>query len=483
MSNSPIEIRPQKGPQEDFLASDADFVLFGGARGGGKSWALLMEAARHINNKNYSGVLFRRTFPQVMANGGLWETAGKMYPLLGGKASLTPVPTYTFPSGAFLRFSHMQYEKNTEDWRGSQITFIGIDEISHFTWKQVTALLACNRSTSGIAPLLRATCNPDPDSWLRKFLGWWIGDDGYPIKERAGVVRWMIVVKDEVEWGDTKEELMARFGKDMLPVSVTFIPSKLEDNQILVNADPGYKSKLMLMRDHERLQMLGGNWDAKESAGSYFQDKWFSYIVSIDENGYPVYAGADGPKRPPWTPDSIINALTEKGTRWVRYWDLASTKPHPGNPDPDYSVGALIGKQKSGRYVIADIVRFQGSPHTVEANMVATAKKDGKKIKIVLEQEPGSSGKIAGEYLVSKLSGYNARLLQKRSSKEEDWQGLSAQAEAGNVDIVTAPWNDELMKELESLGGPCRHDDQGDACSGGFNQLNNGSSYTLMHIG
>lgn len=480
MTDSAIEIRPQPGKQEMFLASPADFALFGGARGGGKSYALLMEAARHIQNPEYNAVLFRRTFPQVMANGGLWETARKIYPLLGGKASITPVPTYTFPSGAYIRFSHMQYEKNTEDWRGSQIAFIGIDEISHFTWGQITALMACNRSTSGIAPLMRATCNPDPDSWLRGFLSWWIGKDGFPIEERAGVLRWMCVVSDEVRWGDTKEELIERYGEDTIPLSVTFVPSKLEDNPALALTDKSYKGRLMAMMEHERLQMLDGNWDARAVAGSYFRSGWFQRIVGMDADGSPTYESEDN-KRPPWSPDTIIKSLTEKGTKWVRYWDRAATEESPLNRDPDWTVGALVGKQKNGRFVIGDIVRLRGTPHKVVSAIKATAEKDGKKVRIGLEQEPGASGKSEAQQLVNELAGFNVKAYAKRRGKEEDWKPLSAQAEAGNVDMVRAPWNDELIKELEALP-LAAHDDQADACSGAFGVIVSSTAYTLSFV-
>ena len=225
MPDSAIEIRPQPGPQEAFLKSEADFVCYGGSAGSGKTWALLYEALRHIHVKGFGAVIFRRTFPQIMAEGGLWDEAARMYPLVGGKASVTPMPRYVFPNGNTISFSHLQYDKSKLDWQGSQVALILWDELTQFSWEQFTYLMSRNRSTCGIRPYMRATCNPDPDSWVRSFLAWWIGADGFPIKERSGVIRWMTVINNDIKWSSSKQELIDTYGGDTHPLSVTFIPA------------------------------------------------------------------------------------------------------------------------------------------------------------------------------------------------------------------------------------------------------------------
>ena len=126
----PNEIRPQPGPQEMFLATSADIALYGGAAGGGKSYGLLLEPLRHINNKHFGAVIFRRTTKQVTNEGGLFDTSEKLYPLFKAR----PVNlTWKFPSGMSVTFAHLEYEKNVNDWQGSQIALIGFDELTHFT--------------------------------------------------------------------------------------------------------------------------------------------------------------------------------------------------------------------------------------------------------------------------------------------------------------------------------------------------------------
>ena len=79
-SKSPPLPEPQPGPQETFLASDADIVIFGGAAGGGKTWALLRQPLKHVGNSQFGGVVFRRTSPQIRNQGGLWDESVTLYP-------------------------------------------------------------------------------------------------------------------------------------------------------------------------------------------------------------------------------------------------------------------------------------------------------------------------------------------------------------------------------------------------------------------
>src|SRR5262249_1558747 len=157
------------GPQTAFLRTSADIAIYGGAAGGGKTWALLLEPLRHINNPEFGGVTFRRTSPQIRNQGGLWDESAKLYPLL--KAD--PRQTYLewgFPSGAKLRFAHLQYETDVADWQGAQIPFIGWDQLEHFTEQQFFYMFSRNRSTCGVRPYQRATVNPDADSWVAKLI-------------------------------------------------------------------------------------------------------------------------------------------------------------------------------------------------------------------------------------------------------------------------------------------------------------------------
>lgn len=180
-----------------------------------------------------------------------------------------------------IKFAHLEHERTIYDWQGSQIAAILFDELCHFSSNQFFYMLSRLRSTSGVPGYVRATCNPDADSWVRGFIDWWIDDEGYPIPERSGKLRWYIRRDEDLFWADTRQELLDRYGADELPKSVTFIPSKLQDNAILMEKDPSYLANLKSLSRVERMRLLGGNWNVKESAGSFFQKEWFPIIDFI----------------------------------------------------------------------------------------------------------------------------------------------------------------------------------------------------------
>lgn len=265
-------IKAQPGFQEKFLSSSADIVIGGSAAGVGKTYALLMEFPRHINNPKWGGVIFRRTTPMIKNEGGLWDTSFDLYPGIGGQP-LESKNTWIFPSGSKLRFAHIEYEKNKLDWQGAQVPFIGFDELPHFTESQFFYLLSRNRSMCGIRPIIRATCNPDPDSWVYRFISWWIDTEtGFPIPERAGVIRYFIRDGGAYVWGDTKQEVIDKcphlfnnpdfksIDPNDLVKSITFIPGKITDNELLIKNNPEYLANLYALPEDEKSRLLDGNW-------------------------------------------------------------------------------------------------------------------------------------------------------------------------------------------------------------------------------
>ena len=265
-----IEIRPQPR-QEEFLASSADIAIYGGAAVGGKTWSLLMEPIRHIDNGDFGAVIFRRTLPEITKEGGMWDESASLYPLFHARSNQAE-HFYRFPSGAKISFSHLQHEKNLRDWRGAQIPLMEFDQLETFSQTQFLYMLSRNRSTSGVRPYVRATCNPEP-GWLAIFLDWWIDEEGYAIPSRSGRIRWMVRENDITYWADTPEEL-ARDHPGSIPKSVTFILSTVYDNQILLQKDPGYLANLQALSSVDRARLLGdrrrgGNWKVRPAGRIY----------------------------------------------------------------------------------------------------------------------------------------------------------------------------------------------------------------------
>lgn len=241
-SNKPIIIRPQQGKQEMFLRSPADICIYGGAAGGGKTYALLLECLRHIDNKLFEAVIFRQSRPQIMSAGGLYATSQEIYPHLGASSVLTPNVQWRFQSGAKVTFAHMFYEKEKYNWQGSQIPLLMFDELVHFTESQFFYMFSRNRSTCGVRPYIRATCNPDGESWVARFIDWWIDPEtGYADESRCGKLRYFIRRNNIIHWADTPQQLYEEFHlyspEEMEEVkSVSFISAKLTDNAAKVHA-------------------------------------------------------------------------------------------------------------------------------------------------------------------------------------------------------------------------------------------------------
>jgi predicted phage terminase large subunit-like protein len=279
------EIRPQSGPQLAFLGSPADIAIYGGAAGGGKTWALLLEPLRHVSNAGFGAVFFRRTTVQVRNEGGLWDESEKIYPLLSAKPK-EHVLAWDFPSGATISFAHLEHDKTVLNWQGSQIPLICFDELTHFSASQFWYMVSRNRSMCGVRPYIRATTNPDVDSWVAEFIAWWIDQDsGLPIPSRAGILRWFVRVNDRLIWADSAEELRV-IHPGIPPKSVTFIPAKLSDNAALMATDPGYLANLMALPQVERERLLGGNWKIRPAAGMFLKREWFRRFRLGDEPKY-----------------------------------------------------------------------------------------------------------------------------------------------------------------------------------------------------
>lgn len=322
------------------------------------------------------------------------------------------------------------------------------DELTHFSEKQFWYMVSRNRSMCGVRPYIRATCNPDADSWVARFIAWWLDQTtGLPIPERAGKLRWFVRIGDAIIWADRPEDLAQHTAPDengelrpIPPKSVTFIPAKLSDNRALMAADPSYIANLMALPTVERERLLGGNWKIRPAAGLLFQRGWCQVVDAVPA-----------------------------GVRWARGWDLASTPKIEGN-DPDATAGTKIGKLPDGRFIVGHHVRGHLSPSGVEKLLKNTADADGYETLISLPQDPGQAGKSQVASLTKLLVGFNVRSSPESGDKVTRFSPFSAQAEAGNVLVLRGAWNEDWFSALEGFPD-ATHDDDADSTSRAFNVL------------
>lgn len=268
---------PNKGCQELTLAASADIVISGGAAGVGKTFGSIYDALRHHKTKDFQIGYFRRSRVQIKQANGLLDTSAMLYPFLGATANKSEL-SWAFPNGGKVSFGYINHEKDYERYRGAGYDVIHFDELTHFTEKQFFFLFSRLRSMSGIKPYIRATCNPDAESWVAKFISWWIDEDGFIDEGKCKRIRYFIRREGEYVWGDSKKEVIdnnkaylldlakkqRRSGSlEDLVTSVMFIKGDVNENLPMLEKDPAYLGKLASLPKHEMLRLLGGNWKVK----------------------------------------------------------------------------------------------------------------------------------------------------------------------------------------------------------------------------
>jgi predicted phage terminase large subunit-like protein len=449
-------IRPLPGPPEQFQATQADIGVIGGSAGGSKSIALLFEPLRHKDNPRFGGVIFRESFPQIFNEGSLWDTSMEFYLKTGAEPRSSPPPSWTWPSKARVTFHHLaDLQQALKDWQGAQPVYQGWDELTQFIERAFFNIaLSRARSTSGIKPYVRGSCNPDPKSWVKKFLapwivrGWTQGEFG---PARSGEIRHFIRLDGDIKW--VKADYQDRQGSKA--TSVTFIRSTVFDNKMLLYKDPGYLSKLKSLPLVDQERLLWGNWEISEQ-GNMFRKDWF-VLVSLD---------------------SIPHGL-----KLIRFWDLAASEKKPSHKkQPDFTASALMGWDSyNDIYYFIDMTLMQETPYTVEKAILRTARSDAilasrmeaASYGIRMEQEPGASGiTVTEHYKRNVLQNYDFEGIKSTGSKIERAKPLSAETQRGKVYMVEGVWNDDFFMYAGAFPTEGVKDDPVDAASGAFNAIN-----------
>lgn len=450
MSDFEYSFAPASLKQSFFLSSNANIVIYGGAMGGGKTYCGLLRHLRWVDDPHYRGFIIRKNSNTLMKSGGLFDEARQLYKAFDPRVEVKIKDMkFVFPSGAEIAMSHLDSEDDAEKYRGLQISAAMIDEATQVSEDHTLVILSRLRTKAKMIPNLFLTCNPSPDSYLRKWIDWWIipkgeENEGRPNPERDGKVRWFIRQNNEMIWADSKEELIETYGEEVLPLSLQFISATIYDNPPLIKANPGYLANLQGLKRVKKERDLYGNWDIREDSAGYFKAEWL---------GEP------------------INPYDMEIVQYCRAWDIAGSLPSESLPNPDWTVGVLIGKTRSGMYIVMDVVRFRARFGEVMQKIIETAKGDPEETQIILPMDPGSAGKAAAQMMLKDLlaEGFHARVRSTNKSKVLRFMPFSSAAEAGMVRYVIGEWNDTYFFELEKFDGSRKNkDDQVDATSDAF---------------
>ena len=230
-----VVFHPNEGPQTEFLAADEKDVLYGGAAGGGKSYAMLVDPLRYAHRKAHRALILRRSMPELRE---LIDKSRELYPQAFPGCKFREVEkVWNFPSGAKIEFGFLERDADVYRYQGQAYSWIGFDEITHlpteFGWNYLASRL---RTTDPeIKTYLRCTANPGGigASWVkRRYV------DAYTANESF-------------------------VGGDGL--TRKFIPARLTDNPYL-SEDGVYEQMLMSLPPVQRKQLLEGNWDINEGA-------------------------------------------------------------------------------------------------------------------------------------------------------------------------------------------------------------------------
>lgn len=198
----------------------------------------------------------------------------------------------------------------------------------------------------------------------------------------------------------------------------------------------------------------------------------YGYVGQFQQRPSPRGGGMFPVDRFVITPHAVNNRDIAAS---VRYWDKAGTSGGGA-----YTAGVLMHRMKSGEYVVADVVRGQWGALERERMIRQTAEADGRRVKVWIEQEPGSGGKESAENTIRQLAGFSVQADRVTGDKVSRADPYAAQVQGGNVTLVQADWNRPFIGEHETFPNG-QYKDQVDAGAGAFAKLAP-RSYTLANI-
>ena len=278
-----VIFEPNPGPQTDFLASTEQEVLYGGSAGGGKSYAMVADPVRYLNNPNARMLLVRRSTEELRE---LISVSKQLYPkAIPGIKFMERDKTWVAPSGATLWMSYLDRDDDVMRYQGQAFNWIGFDELTQwptpYPWNYMRSRLRTTKA-SGLPLYMRATSNPGGPGhqWVKKTFidpqtpnkSFWATDP-----DTGEIICW--------PKGHTKEDepLFKR----------RFIPANLFDNPYLAE-DGMYEANLLSLPEHQRRQLLEGDWDINEGAAFPEFNRKIHVVEPFDiPNNWPRFRACD----------------------------------------------------------------------------------------------------------------------------------------------------------------------------------------------
>jgi len=270
ISQQKVIFKPNRGPQTEFLAAPEREVFYGGARGGGKSYAMLIDPLRYCHKENHRALLLRRTMPELR---DLINHSQRLYSrAFPGAKWREQEKEWRFPSGAKIEFGYAENMTDALRYQGQSYTWIGIDELPQYPSPDIYNFLRSSlRSVDPDIPVyMRATGNPGNvgSQWVKE----------------------MFV--DPID-PNTAFNVEITTPKGIKYITRRFIPAKLQDNPYLMQTDD-YYAMLSSLPEVQRKQFLDGNWDAFSNAAFPEFDREIHVVEPFEvPKGWQRFRAAD----------------------------------------------------------------------------------------------------------------------------------------------------------------------------------------------
>lgn len=275
----------------------------------------------------------------------------------------------------------------------------------------------------------------------------YLDEEGIPIPERSNIERYYVLKDGIFQWYETMEEAEAVHGKGV-PRSFRSVRAHVTENLPLMKNNPDYYYNLLALPPIKKKIFLDGSWFCREEEAGYYK-RHFSEIIQV------------APYKP---------------LARCRSWDTASSPVSSATPDPDWTRGVLMSKDKDGYITLEDVASLRDRPHKVEELILEYAKYDPPGTFVALNVDPGSAGLAYVDHLRKRIAelGVYCKVIRSNKNKLQRFLPFSAIAEAGYTRVVEADWNEEWFEEAERFNGKKNngHDDLCDCVSLGVEALN-----------
>lgn len=346
-----MRIGAHPGMQTRAMQCDTDLLGLGAAAGVGKTRLLNLLTTLWTTRRLPGNLItFRRNANDLTDVGCIVDDAKEIFMPLGAhfkRPDGRPIFSWSHPGGMLQHeFAHLHESDAAEKYDGPAFGLIVIDEVQKCLLRHVEHLMSRNRVRKGIGyqPLFRLSLNPVPTGWLRHLFDWWIGTDGFPIREREGAIRWFHREdndSDNAFFVGTKEEIAHRFDEDpddpeMEPMSITFIPGRPEDNP--TQDWRSYNRRLRNLPKHKRDALMHGNWNSVPDDPTLIWDFPLSALFDDDDADF----------------QDLLHSPGE--LEWFGMWDFGTVKALAWN------VGILAPGAPPVLYIVAGKLWEHGDP-------------------------------------------------------------------------------------------------------------------------